>query len=194
MILVIAGTDRAGSNSSKIARHVHALLKRNGSEAELLDLADLKPAAHGGPHYGRAAKPETLDHAISLVNRADGIYVVVPEYNGSMPGALKYFIDHWEYPFSFEFRPFALCGLGGLFGGLRPVEHLQGTLGFRNAFIYPERVFIRDAGRLLKDVNEIADPVLIDLFEKQTKGFVAFVNALKAAGLDANSRKPAVRT
>jgi NAD(P)H-dependent FMN reductase len=22
---------------------------------------------------------------------------VVPEYNGSMPGILKYFIDHWKF-------------------------------------------------------------------------------------------------
>lgn len=188
MILVIAGTDRVGSNTGKIARAVKSLLEVHGEEIQLLDLADLKPASHNGPHYGIEA-PENLAKAVAMVNRADGVYVVVPEYNGSMPGALKYFIDHWTYPKSFEFRPFAISGLGGMFGGLRPVEHLQGVLGFRNAFIYPERVFVRDAGKLLKGVNDISDPLLLELFKKQAEGFVAFVKALKAAGLDANSRK-----
>ena len=167
---------------------VHVTPGDHGEEIRLLDLADLKPTSHGGPHYGGVAAPETLAHAISLVNEADGVYIVIPEYNGSMPGALKYFIDHWSYPKSFEFRPFALCGLGATFGGLRPVEHMQGVLGFRNAFIYPARVFFRDAGKVMKGVTEIADPVLMDLFRKQAEGFVAFVKALKAAGLDANSR------
>lgn len=187
MILIIAGTDRVGSNSAKVAKIVKGLLSHHGEEIRLLDLAELKPTSHGGPHYGIAA-PDALAQAVSLVNQADGVYLVIPEYNGSMPGALKYFIDHWSYPKSFEFRSFALCGLGATWGGLRPVEHMQGVLGFRNGFIYPERVFIRDAGKLLKGVDEINDPLLMDLFKKQTEGFVAFVKALKAAGLDANSR------
>lgn len=189
-VLVISGTDRVGSNSRKISDYVAGLLKKNSADVDVLDLAELKPTSHGGPHYGNAARPETLASAIAKVSQADGIYLVVPEYNGSMPGALKYFIDHWKYPESFEFRPMALCGLGGIFGGLRPVEHLQGVLGYRNAFIYPERIFVRDVHKVLKDTAIPNDPLLVTLYEQQAKGFVAFINALKAAGIDANSRAP----
>lgn len=191
MILVISGTDRANSNTAKVARYVHRLFGKHGTESELLDLAELKPTSHGGPHYGIAA-PELLAQAVAKVDRADGVYICLPEYNGSMPGALKYFIDHWNYPKSFEFRPMALCGLGGMFGGLRPVEHLQGVLGFRNSFIYPERVFIMNVFAHLKGVDEPTDPMLTKLFEKQVSGFVAFVKALQAADLDANSRANAL--
>lgn len=195
MILVISGTDRANSNTAKVARYVHRLFTKHGAESEILDLADLKPAAYGaGPHYGVSASgPDPLAQAVAKVNRADGIYICLPEYNGSMPGALKYFIDHWDYPKSFEFRPFAFCGLGGMFGGLRPVEHLQGSLGYRNAFIYPERVFITNVFAQLKGVEEPADPKLTVFFEKQVAGFDAFVKALQAAKLDANSREAAPR-
>lgn len=187
MILVISGTDRANSNTAKIARYVQRLFAKHGAPAEILDLADLKPTSHGGPHYGIAA-PDLLAQAIDKVDRADAVYICLPEYNGSMPGALKYFIDHWSYPKSFEFRPMALCGLGGMFGGLRPVEHLQGVLGYRNAFIYPERIFITNVFAHLKGQDEPQDAVLTGLFDKQVSGFVAFVKALQAAGLDANSR------
>lgn len=190
MIVIIAGTDRPQSNTRKIANYVHGLFKELGAESQVLDLAELKPTSHGGPHYGVAA-PETLADAVELVNQADGLYFCVPEYNGSMPGALKYFIDHWKYPESFEFRPVAFCGLGWMFGGLRPVEHLQGVMGYRNAFMYPERIFFRDVPLHMKDKSHVDDVVLSDLFKRQCAGFVKFIDALKAAGLDANSRRAA---
>jgi NAD(P)H-dependent FMN reductase len=188
VILIIAGTDRKNSNTRKIANHVQALFTENGAETQLLDLAELQQSSMGGPYYGKAVGPDALVRAQELVLNADGIYVCVPEYNGSMPGALKYFIDHWKYPDAFEFRPFALCGLGTTWGGLRPVEHLQGVFGYRNAFIYPERVFLREIYKIMQD-GALTDPFLLDLLRKQVQGFLAFVNALKAAGLDANSRR-----
>lgn len=192
MILIIAGTDRLQSNSRKVADFVHGLFEELGTESQVLDLSELKPTAHGGPHYGNAIAPDVLKSALDLVNQADGIYFCVPEYNGSMPGALKYFIDHWKYPESFEFRPVAFCGLGWMFGGLRPVEHLQGVMGYRNAFMYPERIFFRDAPSHLKETHTVKDQILVDLFKRQCAGFVAFIQALKSARLDANSRRPPV--
>lgn len=190
MILIISGTDRKNSNTRKIANQVQSLFTDNGAETQLLDLAELQQTGMGGPFYGKAVGPQSLVDAQELVLKADGIYVCVPEYNGSMPGALKYFIDHWKYPDAFEFRPFALCGLGTTWGGLRPVEHLQGVFGYRNAFIYPERVFLRDIYKLMQE-GSLTDPFLLDLLRSQVRGFLAFVNALKAAGLDANSRRAA---
>lgn len=188
MILVVSGTDRANSNSRRVANHVFSLFQKYGVEAELIDLADLKPTAHGGPHYGGINAPDVLAADLRKVEQADGIYLVVAEYNGSMPGALKYFVDHWKYPDAFEFRPFALAGLGTTWGGLRAVEHMQGSLGYRNAFLYPERVFVRDVWKHFKEGPELKDPQLLELFDKQVRGFAAFVKALQAAGLDANSR------
>lgn len=190
MILIISGTDRKNSNTRKIANQVQSLFTDNGAETQLLDLAELQQTGMGGPFYGKAVGPQSLVDAQELVLKADGIYVCVPEYNGSMPGALKYFIDHWKYPDAFEFRPFALCGLGTTWGGLRPVEHLQGVFGYRNAFIYPERVFLRDIYKLMQE-GSLTDPFLLDLLRSQVRGFLAFVNALKAAGLDTNSRRAA---
>lgn len=187
MKYIISGTNRPGSNTLQVSKFIQSLFKEEGESVEIIDLAEV-----GLEHLGAAAAygdavPAPMKTWIEKINRADGLIVVVPEYNGSMPGALKYFIDHWSYPTSFEFRPIALVGLGGRFGALRPVEHLQGVFGYRNAFIYPERIFLTDVFKILKD-GEITDPRMLGLMKSQVKGFRAFAKALSTAGIDANSR------
>jgi chromate reductase len=185
--LIISGTNRPGSRSLQVAKLVQKIYREHGGEeTEILDLAQLPLEQLLGEHYG-SGKPEPIQVAIDKINKAEGLVIVCPEYNGSMPGVLKYFIDHWNYPESFEYRPIALIGLGGRFGGMRPVEHLQQVFGYRNAFLYPERVFLSDIWTLLKD-GEIQDAKIRDLLVSQTTGFQKFVHALQTARLDTLSR------
>ncbi len=188
MKYIISGTNRPGSRTLQVARFVQKLYAKHGETVELIDLAEVgleSLAAAAG--YGDQIPPK-MRTEIAKINAADGLIVVCPEYNGSMPGALKYFIDHWTYPDSYEFRPIALIGLGGRFGALRPVEHLQGVFGYRNAFIYPERIFLTDVHKLLDAEANLTDPRLLALLDSQVKGFQAFTRALSSAGIDANSR------
>jgi len=108
--------------------------------------------------------------------------MIIPEYNGSMPGALKLFIDHWKFPDSFERRPVCFVGLGGRFGGLRPVEHMQQIFGYRNAFIFPDRVFLCNVWNLVEN-DKLMDETIDQLLNKQIKDFSRFVAALKNDGL-----------
>ncbi|HRK07773.1 MAG TPA: NADPH-dependent FMN reductase [Pseudobdellovibrionaceae bacterium] len=189
---IIVGTDRPGSKSRVIAEIMQGLYRQNGEEVELLDLREIARGFADGPQYGDVKNP-ILVEAASKIEKSDGLIIVVPEYNGSMPGALKYFIDHLKYPEAFEARPVAFIGLGGMFGGLRPVEHLQGVFGYRNAFIYPERVFILNVWNHFKKTEanpngEFKDPLLLQLMDKQVRGFQAFVNGLKQVGLHTSNR------
>jgi chromate reductase len=182
---VISGTNRPGSRSLQVAKIIQNLYQEEGETIGLIDLKTVDlPGSKG--EYGDSV-PAAMKTEIDKINAADGLIVVVPEYNGSYPGALKYFIDHWKYPDSYEYRPICLVGLGGTFGGLRPVEHLQGVFGYRNAFIYPERVFLFNIFGTLKN-GEIQDTNSMNLLRSQTKGFRAFCLALSNAGLDANAR------
>jgi chromate reductase len=106
--------------------------------------------------------------------------VVMPEYNGGMPGVLKYFIDMLEFPESFERRPVCFIGLAaGVWGALRPVEQLQTIFGYRNAYLYPERVFIPGARHALDETGRLKDPELRGRLQKQAEGFVEFVGKLR---------------
>lgn len=176
---IICGTNRPGSRSLEISKLLQNLYKEFDSETpEIINLQDLNLSDLKDEHYGNDDKPAIISNAIEKVNSSDGLIMVVPEYNGSYPGALKYFIDHWSYPQSFEKRPVCFVGLGGKYGALRPVEHLQGVFGYRNSFIFPERVFIDNVWNILAN-GKINDDTINQLLESQTKNFIQFVKALK---------------
>ena len=60
------------------------------------------------------------------------------------------------FPESFEQRPVCFVGLAaGIWGALRPVEQLQAIFGYRNAYIFPERVFMPGIGKLLNEAGAI---------------------------------------
>lgn len=185
MKYIISGTNRKDSRSYDLSVLIQKMYSEKSEKIEIIDLKDVGINELDETHYG-SPKPKKMSETLEKINRADGLVFVVPEYNGSLPGVLKYFIDHWKYPDSFEFRPVCFVGLGGMFGGLRAVEQLQMILGYRNAFIYPERIFMTNVWNVFKD-GKITDPVVLDLLEKQIQGFQKFTLALSSNKLDANS-------
>jgi chromate reductase len=187
MKYIISGTNRRDSRSFEVSQLVQKMYASQGEKIEIIDLKDVGMNEVDETHYSEA-KPKKLAETLAKIQSSDGLIFVVPEYNGSMPGILKYFIDHWKYPESFEFRPVAFIGLGGMFGALRAVEQLQMVLGYRNAFMYPERIFLTNVWNILKE-GQITDSVAAGLLEKQITGFRKFTVALQTAGLDANSIK-----
>ena len=96
MIVVLAGTNRPGCNTLKVAEQVHDILEAGAQEVRLLNLQDLPPALFEPASYGD--KPEAFAPFQDAIRDADGILTVLPEYNGSFPGVLKYFIDMLKFP------------------------------------------------------------------------------------------------
>jgi chromate reductase len=185
MIEIISGTDRPGSRTLTIAKHVLELYRKQGATADLLDLAQMPASELSGGEYFKGAQG-SYKKAVERVTEAEGVVIVAPEYNGSYPGILKLFIDYWRYPETFEHRPIAMVGLGTRWGGLRAIEHLQQALGYRNAYVFPNRVFFMNVKDILKD-GKISDPQLTEMLELQTIGFVKYIRALEHQHLDANS-------
>lgn len=178
MIAIVAGTNRPGSNTRKVAQVVAELYGQAGVAAEVVDLARLPLEIFLPTSY--AEKPASFSPFSDAVLRADGLHVVTPEYNGSMPGVLKYFIDMLKFPESFERRPVCFTGLAaGLWGALRPVEQLQAIFGYRNAYIYPERVFVAKAHEAIGADGRPKDPELLARLQAQAAGFARFVARLK---------------
>jgi NAD(P)H-dependent FMN reductase len=188
MIEIIAGTDRPGSRTLVVARLISSIFDKLKVQAQILDLAQIPLQHMHGAGYDQT-KMKDLRHSVDRVNGADGLIMVIPEYNGSFPGALKHFIDYWKFPQTFEGRPVAFVGLGGRFGGLRAVEQMQQIFGYRNAYLFPQRVFLTNINNLLKD-GQLTDSTLVDLLQIQAGDFAKFIRALKSEKLDANSKVP----
>ncbi|MEM1222678.1 MAG: NAD(P)H-dependent oxidoreductase [Verrucomicrobiota bacterium] len=182
MITVIIGTNRPDSNSSKIALGLVSIYKAIGEDVQTLDLADLPPELFLPSAYGE--KPPAFKTFSDQVLSASGLHLVVPEYNGGFPGVLKYFIDMLPFPESFQDRPVAFTGVAaGMFGALRPIEQLQQIFGYRNAHIFPNRVFIMGVHNTIDDAGEISDEKLKLRIDSQAKGFVEFISKLKPEAL-----------
>lgn len=185
MKLIISGTNRSDSRTRKVADLVQSFYSELNDATELVDLENVPLQFSANHDYTGPFEPK-LQGYIDKVNRASGLVIVCPEYNGSYPGALKFFIDHWSFPLSFEHRPVCFVGLGGRYGGVRPVEHLQQVFGYRNAFVYPQRVFLFNIWDHFK-TGTLSDENL-NLLREQAAGFGRFVAALETAGLSANAR------
>jgi chromate reductase, NAD(P)H dehydrogenase (quinone) len=182
MIALIVGTNRPGSNTRKIAAHLGEFYTGLKVPLRVIDLAQLPPEIFSPAAY--AEKPKSFQPFAEAVLQADGLHVVTPEYNGSIPGVLKYFIDLLKFPESFERRPVCFTGLAaGAWGALRPVEQLQQIFGYRNAYLYPERVFLPQINNLLDDSGRLKDAELLERLKAQVAGFIDFVERLKGVKL-----------
>ncbi len=184
VLTLIVGTNRPGSNSRKVAQVIAGLYGELGVAVRTLDLAQLPPEIFSPASY--AEKPASFQPFNDAVTSADGVILVSPEYNGGIPGVLKYFIDMLKFPESFERRPVCFVGVAaGIWGALRPIEQLQAIFGYRNAFIYPERVFLPRIDSLLTEAGGLKDPEVVDRLRSQATGFVDFVERLRGKKLRA---------
>ncbi|HKE56175.1 MAG TPA: NAD(P)H-dependent oxidoreductase [Pyrinomonadaceae bacterium] len=121
-IPVILGTVRKGRASENVARFVYdEVQKREGVETELIDLCDLNLPNNDA---GEQIKDPNFSAACE---RADGLVLVVPEYNRGYPGMLKHALDSnlKEY----IHKAVGICGVSaGSFGGARVIENLLPVL------------------------------------------------------------------
>ena len=182
MMTLIVGTNRPGCNTRKVARHVEDIYAELKVPLHVLDLARLPAEIFSPTSY--AEKPASFHPFADAMLKSSGLVVVTPEYNGSVPGILKYFIDMLKFPESFEKRPVCFVGLGaGMWGALRPVEQLQQIFGYRNAYNYPDRVFFPKINDLLDETGRLKDPELLERLKTQATGFIDFVEKVKSVKL-----------
>jgi chromate reductase, NAD(P)H dehydrogenase (quinone) len=182
MLTLLVGTNRPGSNTRKVATQVETIYRDLGVAPRVLDLAGLPEEIFRPGSY--AEKPAAFRSYSEAILAAEGLVVVTPEYNGGIPGILKYFIDMLKFPESFEHRPVCFVGVAaGAWGALRPIEQLQQIFGYRNAFVFPERVFLPGINQLLDREGRLTDAGLQTRLRDQAIQFIDFVEKLRGIRL-----------
>ena len=177
MILVISGTNRPGARTLAVARTAHRILRDAAVPVELLDLGDLPHDLFEPTSY--ASKPLSFEPFQHAVFSADGFLTVVPEYNGSYPGVLKYFIDMLRFPESLYEKPAAFVGLAnGRWGALRAVEQLEMVFQYRHAHLFGRRLFLPAIGERLDDSGRLTDTEALDRLRALSLAFADFCQRL----------------
>lgn len=188
MITVITGTNREGAVSQKIADISCKKFGEYQIEYQRIDLIDLPRDIFVPENYGGA--PESFAPFQEKILNCDGILTVVPEYNGSFPGALKYFIDLCKFPESLADKPAAFIGVSaGMFGAIRSIEQLEMVFQYRNAHIFGKRVLFPGVSKKLNDdKTAITDEFIDKLHTEMLVEFDQFARAINGYQSSASSK------
>src|SRR3954469_23393713 len=132
-ILGTAGSLRRGSHNRRLLRAAGRALPPGADLLEWDGLAGL-PAFNEDEE---TAPPEPVRAFLADIESADALLIATPEYNASVPGALKNALDWASRPFPANVlrdKPIALAGAStGMFGAvwaqaeLRKVLHTAGA-------------------------------------------------------------------
>ena len=184
-ILGISGSLRAASINSALLRAAAGAMPE-GATLEVGSIKDIPlydgdlEAAHG--------IPEPVAKLKERVVAADGVLLVTPEYNNSMPGVFKNAIDWLSRPSAdiarvFGGRPFGIIGASpGGFGTLLsqtawlPVLKTLGTAAY-----FGGRLQVSRAGDVFDAGGNIVDERTRGQLEKYLAGFCDFVAATRRA-------------
>ena len=129
-IAVLLGSTRPGRRADAIGDWVmQRAVRREHAKFELVDLADQalplldepEPAIHGS-----YTQPHTRAWSERIAG-FDGYLFVTPEYNRSIPAALKNAIDYLYAEWGNKAAGIVSYGVDA--GGARAAEHLRGVLG-----------------------------------------------------------------
>ena len=179
-ILLLVGTNRPGANALRIAKVIEGLYHAAGITVDGYSLHKMPVEIFDPRSY--AAKPDVWLPVQQMVVECKGIHLITPEYNGGFPGVLKYFIDMLKFPESFVHKPVAFVGeAAGVWGGMRPVEQLQQIFSYRNAHIFPERVFIPKVNDRFDAAGQFVDQEILGKLRSQVHAFARFCDALNPA-------------
>ena len=142
-IAVVCGTNRKDAISLSIATMYYDLLSVSGMKATIVDLNMLPPDFAFSSLYENYGKNTEFNTFASIMLKSQKFVFVVPEYNGSFPGALKTFIDGLEYPNTFRGKKGGLVGLASSgHGASLALSHLTDILNFcgTNVLAYKPRL------------------------------------------------------
>ena len=180
MFIIISGSNRKNSNSIKIASLVKKEIESHQEKASIIDLAKIPRDVFTPENYGNPSK-DMLPHQEAILN-ATGIITVIPEYNGSFPGILKYFIDLLKFPESLRSIPCSFVGVAaGSFGSLRSVEQMQAVYQYRQAILFSKYVlFPQVDSKINEDGTEIVDAFTKKLFQEMLGEFIPFAKKLQS--------------
>src|SRR5438045_7908743 len=166
-IPVVLGTARKGRRSENAARFVFEETKRRaGVDTEFVDICKI-------PMRLDDAGEQMKDPAFSdLVKRADGLILVVPEYNHGYPGLLKHALDmNLE---EYIHKAVGICGVSaGVLGGARVIEALLPVMRELGLVTIFEDVNFGKIGTLFDERGKLID-------EKFVRRVDTFLNELRS--------------
>jgi chromate reductase, NAD(P)H dehydrogenase (quinone) len=157
-ILAISGSLRDASNNTALLR----ALREEAPEGVDVELWDgLKEIPPYDQDDDVVPGPAAVEAFRELVREADGVFFATPEYNSSVPGALKNALDWASRPLAtnaFRNKPVAVVGSSaGAFGAVWAAAELRKVLGAMGARVTDAELAVGHAAEKFDDEGRLAD-------------------------------------
>lgn len=162
MLTIISGTNRTGSNTRKIAQNALDIAKDLKIDAALIDLAEIPNDFINNTQYSSDSLPQWLkDLQDKSLIPAKHFLIIAPEYNGSIPGYLKLFIDAisvHRFKECLGGKTSALVGIAtGRAGNIRGLDHLTSIMIFNGCAVLPGSLPISKVTTVLDANDKLED-------------------------------------
>ncbi|TCL02130.1 MULTISPECIES: NADPH-dependent FMN reductase [Sodalis] len=176
--VTLLGSLRKGSFNAAVARALPSLAPDG---VNITALGSVREFPHYDADEQAAGFPAPVLAMAEQIKAADGVIIVSPEYNYSVPGVLKNCLDWLSRltPQPFAGKPIAIqTASQGVIGGARAQYHLRQSLVFLDAQVLnkPEVMIGQVAGKVNSETLELTDTTTRDFIAGQLKAFVAFVS------------------
>ncbi|MFP5471334.1 MAG: NADPH-dependent FMN reductase [Bacteroidia bacterium] len=172
MITIIAGTNRKGSYTKRVAEIYKGTLSKQNIDCQILSLEELpkdfifSEFEKQSDNYIAFLKPYIID--------VDRFIFIIPEYNGSFPGILKAFIDTVP-PKYFRGKTSCLVGISsGHMGSVRSLDDFTDILHYLGVEVLSNKPKFSNIERLLNENNQFIDEANQVRILKQLEIFARF--------------------
>ena len=122
---ILVGSVRHNRQGIKVARWLESVVKGRGHNVEFIDPKET-PLDFLDKMYKEfeGDAPKNMEKIHNQLEKADGFFLVTPEYNHGTSGAMKNLLDHFQK--EYIFKPAGIVSYSaGNFGGIRAAEQLR---------------------------------------------------------------------
>ena len=174
MITLLVGTNRPHSRARQLADFYATLLAERGVAYQFLDLMELPADFLNVALYHNAGQHPEFNQFIAPLDQSQKLVIFAPEYNCSIPGALKVFIDALPYPGGIRGKQAAVVSLStGSLGGSLALAHLTDILMYLGTSVLPQRVRLPYINQHLTPAGELTSDLYQQLLREQVDALLA---------------------
>lgn len=177
-VVTLLGSLRKGSYNAMVARSLPGIAPAQMSIQALPSIGTIP--LYDADVQQEEGFPQTVEAIAGHIRAADGLIIVTPEYNYSVPGGLKNAID-WlsrlpEQPIAGKPVLIQTSSMG-VIGGTRCQYHLRQILVFLDALVMNKPEFMGGAiqNKVDAQTGEVVDQSTLDHLKGQLTAFAEFI-------------------
>lgn len=186
-ILIIPGSTRTGSRNVKLAAAATHQFAQAGVDVSRISLADFPLPIYDGDLQASSGVPKHAVNLKRMIGAHQGVLIVTPEYNASIPSLLKNAID-WvsrvQDPSEsrgqvFRGRPFAIAAASeGRLGGTRALAALRLILSACHATVIPNQLALSFADQAYDDMDRLRQPADVEALKAVVRQLIDFAQQM----------------